>query len=321
MAKPKVLITRRWPEQAEAAMQEQFDVTLNHNDKPMSETELIQAMSTYDAICPCVTDRISANVLQASPAQVKMIGNYGVGFDHIDIPAAKAAGLVVSNTPGVLTDGTADLAMTLMLMLLRRGGEGERLVRGGQWQGWYPTHMMGRDITGKTLGIVGMGRIGQAMARKAHFGFDMQILYHNRSEVADADVLKAEYCAELDDLLARSDVVALHCPGGPATYRMMDAGRFACMKKSAFLINTSRGDVVDQDALIKVLQDGGIAGAGLDVYVGEPSVPEALLGMDNVVLLPHLGSATVETRTAMGLRVLANLQAFFAGKEPGDRIA
>lgn len=321
MAKPKVLITRRWPEQAEAAMQEQFDVTLNRNDRPMSETELIQAMSAYDAICPCVTDRISASVLQASPAQVKMIGNYGVGFDHIDIPAAKAAGLVVSNTPGVLTDGTADLAMTLMLMLMRRGGEGERLVRGGQWRGWYPTHMMGSDVTGKTLGIVGMGRIGQAMARKAHFGFDMKILYHTRNTVADADVLKAEYCAELDDLLARSDVVALHCPGGPATYRMMGAERFACMKKSAFLINTSRGDVVDQDALIRALQDGRIAGAGLDVYVGEPRVPEALLGMDNVVLLPHLGSATVETRTAMGLRVLANLQAFFAGKEPEDRIA
>lgn len=321
MSKPKVLITRRWPDAAEEAMKTQFDVTLNESDSPMSEADLMAAMQSHDALCPCVTDRLNARVLGAASPRVRIIGNYGVGYDHIDVKAARAAGLVVTNTPEVLTEGTADLAMTLMLMLARRGGEGERLVRAGQWRGWYPTHMMGVDITGKTLGIIGMGRIGLAMARKAHHGFGMKILYHNRRRVEGAESLDATYFEDLEDLLDKADFLALHCPSSPDTRHLINAERLAMMKPSARLINTSRGDVIDQDALIQALRDGRIAGAGLDVYEGEPRVPEALLDMDNVVLLPHLGSATVETRTAMGLRVVNNLQAFFGGQEPGDRVA
>lgn len=321
MPKPKVLITRRWPDAAEKAMQARFDVTFNEQDAPLSEAELISAMQTHDALCPCVTDRISASVLGADSARVKIIGNYGVGIDHIDVKAAKAAGLVVTNTPEVLTEGTADLAMTLMLMLARRAGEGERLVRAGLWQGWYPTHMMGVDITGKSLAIIGMGRIGMAMARKAYHGFGMKILYHNRREVAEASELDAEYFSDLEDMLGLADFVALHCPSSPDTKHLINSTRLKMMKSSARLINTSRGDVVDQDALIQALKDGQIAGAGLDVYEGEPRVPEALLGMENVVLLPHLGSAAVETRSAMGLRVVNNLRAFFEGNEPEDRVA
>lgn len=321
MPKPKVLITRRWPEAAEKAMQAHFDVTLNEHDTPMSEADLVTVMQTHDALCPCVTDRISSRVLGADSARVKIIGNYGVGFDHIDVKAAKAASLVVTNTPEVLTEGTADLAMTLMLMLARRAGEGERLVRAGRWQGWYPTHMMGVDITGKSLAIVGMGRIGLAMARKAHHGFNMKILYHNRREVAEAGELDAEYFSDLEDMLGTADFVALHCPSSPDTKHLINSARLRMMKSSARLINTSRGDVVDQDALIQALQGGQIAGAGLDVYEGEPNVPAALLDMENVVLLPHLGSATVETRSAMGMRVVNNLQAFFEGSEPEDRVA
>ena len=321
IAKPKVLITRRWPEAAERAMQRYFDVTLNETDTPFTEAELVSAMQHYDALCPCVTDKINSTVLNAASPQVKVIGNYGVGFDHIDVQAAKTAGLVVTNTPEVLTEGTADLAMTLMMMLARRAGEGERLVRAGQWQGWYPTHMMGAEVTGKTLAIIGMGRIGLAMARKAHHGFGMKILYHNRREVADTKSLDAEYFSDLEDMLGLADFVALHCPSSPDTKHLINSARLGMMKSSARLINTSRGDVIDQDALIQALQTGQIAGAGLDVYEGEPRVPEALLGMENVVLLPHLGSATVETRSAMGLRVVNNLRSFFAGQEPEDRVA
>lgn len=321
MPKPKVLITRRWPEAAEKAMQAHFDVTLNEHDKPMSEADLVTAMQTHDALCPCVTDRISAGVLGADSPRVKIIGNYGVGFDHIDVKAAQAAGLVVTNTPEVLTEGTADLAMTLMLMLARRAGEGERLVRAGRWQGWYPTHMMGVDITGKSLAIIGMGRIGMAMARKAHHGFGMKILYHNRREVPEASELGADYFSDLEDMLGLADFVALHCPSSPDTKHLINSTRLGMMKSSARLINTSRGDVIDSDALIQALQEGQIAGAALDVYEGEPSVPEALLGMENVVLLPHLGSAAVETRSAMGMRVVNNLRTFFGGSEPEDRVA
>lgn len=320
MSRPKVLITRRWPEQAEQAMAGHFELTLNENDQPMSEAELVAAMAEYDAICPCVTDKITANILQAASPRVKIIGNYGVGFDHIDINAAKAAGLAVTNTPGVLTDATADLAMTLMQMIARRGGEGERLVRKKQWGGWYPTQLMGGMITGKTLGIIGMGRIGLAMAERAHRGFGMKILYHNRRQVSGAADLNAEYFEDLEELLPRADFVALHCPSVPETRHLMNAARFALMKPSAYLVNTARGDVVDEAALIQALENGEIAGAGLDVYEQEPKVPEALLNMDNVVLLPHLGSATVETRTAMGLKVLENLRGWFEGGAPPDRL-
>jgi lactate dehydrogenase-like 2-hydroxyacid dehydrogenase len=323
MAKPKVIITRRWPQGAEQAMQKHFDVTLNENDVPMTTTQLQDALRNYDAVCPTVSDKINAEVLDIDGIQAKILGNYGVGFNHIDLDAAKKRGLVVTNTPEVLTECTADLAMTLLFMIARRAGEGERHVRNREWTGWRPTHMMGTRITGKILGLIGMGRIARAMARKAHFGFGMQILFHDPyPPPADvAKTLDAKQCDSIEDVLRQADFVSLHCPGGKETYHLINEERLALMKPGAFLVNSARGDVIDQKALIAALQKGTIAGAALDVYEGEPNVPAELLGMDNVVLLPHLGSATLETRIAMGMRVLENLVPFFDGKEPGDRVA
>ena len=251
-----------------------------------------------------------------------MIGNYGVGFNHIDLKTAARRGLVVTNTPEVLTDCTADTAMTLMLMVARRAGEGERQVRDSAWTGWRPTHMMGTKVTGKTLGLIGFGRIARAMAHRAHFGFGMRIIFSDpcppSAEICNA--LGASACATVEDVLRGADFVALHCPGGEATRHLMNAARLSLMKPGAFLINTARGDVVDQQALVEALVSGRLAGAGLDVYDGEPQVPEALKTLDNVVLLPHLGSATLETRVAMGMRVIDNLEAFFAGQPPRDRV-
>jgi lactate dehydrogenase-like 2-hydroxyacid dehydrogenase len=252
-----------------------------------------------------------------------MLGSYGVGFNHIDLEAAKKRKLVVSNTPEVLTDCTADLAMTLLLMIARRTGEGERHVRGGHWTGWRPTHMMGTKVTGKTLGLIGMGRIARAMAHKAHHGFGMKIIF-NDPFPPPAEVVKslsAESRPTIEDVLREADFVSLHCPGGKETHHLINAGRLQLMKPSAFLVNSARGDVVDQHALIDALKKHTIAGAALDVYEGEPAVPEELKHMENVVVLPHLGSASMETRVAMGMRVLENLKAFFAGKEPRDRVA
>lgn len=320
MSKPRVLITRRWPEAVERAMVASFDVTLNKDDTPLTAEELQRALQEYDAICPCVTDSMPGELFTADSIITRIIGNYGVGFNHIAVEEARSKEIVVTNTPDVLTDATADLAMTLMLMLARRAGEGERQLRAGQWHGWYPTHLMGTMVTGKTLGIVGMGRIGQAMAEKAHFGFGMRILYHNRKPIHDARRMQAEYCTELTWLMSKADFVAVHCPSSPLTRHMINEKTLAYMRPEAFLINTSRGDVVEEKALIKFLKKGLIAGAGLDVYDREPQVPEELLAMDNVVLLPHLGSATEETRVAMGMRVLGNLNAFFNGEDPPDKL-
>lgn len=322
MSKPRILITRRWPEDVEQAMQTDFDVTLNTDDHPLSQDALRQALQDYDALCPCVTDSLPASLFDDGDLRTRLIGNYGVGFNHIDVEAARARGITVTNTPDVLTDATADLAMTLMLMLARRAGEGERQLRAGGWTGWYPTHLMGTQVTGKTLGIVGMGRIGQAMAEKAHYGFGMRILYHNRKPIPDADArrLQAEYCTELTWLMSKSDFVAIHCPSSPLTRHMINEKTLAYMRPDAFLINTSRGDVVEEQALVKFLKKGLIAGAGLDVFEQEPTVPDELKAMENVVLLPHLGSATLETRVAMGMRVLGNLNAFFNGEDPPDAL-
>jgi lactate dehydrogenase-like 2-hydroxyacid dehydrogenase len=316
----KVLITRQWPEQVIEAMQQSFDITCRNT--ALSKQEWQQALQDYDVICPCVADRVAADIYPSSNLRTSIIANYGVGYNHIDIDAAKAHGLTVTNTPEVLTHATADLAMTLLLMLARRAGEGERQLRAGKWSGWYPTHMMGTMVTGATLGIIGMGRIGQAMASKAHYGFGMKILYHNRRPVTDSNVvaLGAEFYEDLEAMLGQCDFVALHCPSGPATYHLMNAERLAQMQPHACLINTSRGDVVDEAALIHALQAKQIAGAGLDVFEHEPTVPTALKQMENVVLLPHLGSATVQTRVAMGMRVLRNLDAYFSGKEVPDRV-
>lgn len=317
---PRILVTREWPAAVEQALQSRFDVTLQRT--PLDVQQWRQALQEYDAICPCVADRVSADIFSGGKPRTRLLANYGVGYNHIDLGAAKAQGIVVSNTPDVLTDATADLAMTLMLMLARRAGEGERQLRRGEWQGWYPTHMMGTMVTGATLGIIGMGRIGLAMAAKAHHGFGMKILYHNRNRVNDPAVaqMQAEHCADMTDLLKRADFVALHCRGGPDTRHLLDAERLALMQPHAFLINTSRGDVVDEAALIEALKTGRIAGAGLDVFEKEPVVPAELRALENVVLLPHLGSATLETRTAMGMRVLKNLDAFFAGQDVPDRV-
>ena len=322
MRKPKVILTRRWPAPVEARLREDFDVTLNASDEPLDVATLQAALREADALCPTVSDRIDAEVLDIEGIRARVIGNYGVGFNHIDLEVATQRGLVVTNTPDVLTDCTADAAMTLMLMVARRAGEGERHVRRGEWTGWRPTQMMGAKVTGRTLGLVGFGRIARAMAHRAHFGFGMRIVFNDPSPppVAICNALGATACASVEEVLQIADFVALHCPGGQSTRHLMNAQRLALMKPGAFLINTARGDVVDQDALVSALAAGRLAGAGLDVYESEPAVPDALKALENVVLLPHLGSATLQTRVAMGLRVIENLEAFFAGKSPRDRV-
>ena len=322
MSKPKVIITRKWPEAAEARARELFDVKLNSDDHPMSVAELQEALKTADAVCPTVSDKVSAEVLSAAPLRCKILGNFGVGFNHIDLKAAQERGLLVTNTPEVLTDCTADIAMTLMLMVARRAGEGERHVRTKAWTGWRPTHMIGTKVTGKTLGLIGMGRIARAMAQKAHHGFGMKIIFTDPYPPPPEVVkdLQAESRSTMEDVLQEADFVSLHCPGGDETRHLINSERLAMMKSSAFIINTARGDVIDPAALIAALRQGKIAGAGLDVYEGEPRVQEEFLTMENVVLFPHLGSASMETRVAMGMRALDNVQAFFAGKPPRDRI-
>jgi lactate dehydrogenase-like 2-hydroxyacid dehydrogenase len=322
MSKPKLLLTRRWPREVEHYLSQRYEVTLNEPDTPLDPSALRAALASYDAICPTVTDKLNAEVLQAAAGgRLKVLGNYGVGVSHIDLEACRRLGVVVTNTPDVLTDATAEIAIALMLMVARRAGEGERQVREHRWEGWAPTRMIGAAVTGKTLGLVGFGRIGQATARKARHGFGMRVLYYSRKR-APADIESAtggEHCG-LEDLLESADFVSLHCPGGAETRHLLNAARLGHMKPSAFLINTARGEVVDEAALAVALRTGALAGAGLDVYEHEPRVPEAFLGLENVVLLPHLGSATLETRVAMGMRVAENLDRFFAGLEPGDRV-
>jgi glyoxylate reductase len=322
MERPKILLTRRWPEAIEAKLHERYDVTLNEGDRPMSPEDIRTAMLTHDAVLPTVTDTINKDALNAPNARCKILANYGVGFSHICAESAKSLGLVVTNTPDVLSDCTADIAMTLMLMVARRAGDGEREVRKGAWSGWRPTHMIGRKVTGKTLGIIGFGRIGQEMARRAHFGFGMKVLVQSRSKVPDEvlGVTKATQVDSLEALLPQCDFVSLHCPGGAANRHMINAERLALMKPSAYLINTSRGEIINEHALIQALSFGTIGGAGLDVFDGEPRISPALMDCDNLVMLPHLGSASQETREAMGERVMANLEDFFSGNPPRDRV-
>ncbi len=322
MTRPKILLTRPWPEQAQAYMQAHYDATVNETGKGLTKEELKAAMRDYDALCPAVTDRLDAEVLSVPDARVKMIGNFGVGFEHIDLAAAKAAGIVVSNTPDVLTEATADIALMLMLMASRRAGEGERQVRAGQWKGWGATALMGQSLQGKTLGLVGFGRIAQATARKARAALDMRIVYHSRSRVSpDIEAThEAVYVETLSELAESCDVLSLHIPGGPETHHLIDADLLQCMKPTAILINTARGSVLDEAALAAALTGKTIWAAGLDVYAREPIVDEALLPLENAVLLPHLGSATVETRNAMGMRAAANVDQFFAGEAVRDRL-
>jgi len=324
VSKPKVILTRKWPEAAEAKAKELFDVVINKDDHKMSIEELKEAMRNADALCPTVSDfQIDSEILNVENRNCKIVANFGVGFNNIDTEAAKKAGVIVTNTPDVLTDCTADIAMVLLLSVARRIGEGERLVRNKEWSGWCPTHMLSTKVTGKKLGFIGFGRIAQAVAQKAHFGFGMELSFYDPYPPSDEIIKKfsAKKFDTLEEVLGDSDFITLHCPGGGSNINLMNKDRFALMKESAFLINTARGDVVDEAALVQALKDDVIAGAGLDVYAKEPTVTEELLSMNNVVLIPHLGSATTETRVAMGLRSLANVKAFFDGKEPGDRVA
>lgn len=322
MNKPKVFITRKWPESVEAKLSQRYDVTLNTDDRPLNAEELKTVLQNYDAVCPTVCDALPAEVINTAGKRCKILANFGVGYNHIDIIAAREQGLSISNTPGVLTHSTADLAMTLLLMSARRAVEGDRLIRNKQWQGWCPTHMLSSNVTGATLGLIGFGRIAQAMARKAHHGFDMQILYFKPSPADEyvIDDLQAKRCETIEELLQQSDFVSLHCPGGIDTRHLINANTLKHMQSTSYLINTARGDVVDTKALIEALKSKQIAGAGLDVYEAEPHVPDELLNLDNVALLPHLGSATLSTRTAMGEKVLNNLEAFFSGKPLPDLV-
>lgn len=321
MNKPRILLTRRWTSSVEDYLASRYDLTRNLDDVPLTTAQLEAAMRDYDAVCPTVSDAIGAAVIETPNRRAKILGNFGVGFNHIAIDAAKRAGVVVTNTPDVLTDTTADLAVLLMLMAARRAGEGERELRAGRWIGWRPTHLLGQDLGGRTMGLVGFGRIAQATARKAHHGFGMRILYHSRrrADLAVEKECNAEYVADLDALLPRSDVVSLHCPGGAETFHLIDARRLALLRPGAILVNTARGPVVDEVALVEALRRGQLS-AGLDVYEQEPRLAAGLAELENVVLLPHLGSATEQTRTAMGMRVANNLDRFFAGEMPLDRV-
>ena len=309
----RVWICRPMPEAVAARAAKLFDVEIRDSNAPLAAEEMRRALTDFDAVVPTLGDQFSAAVFADVPdPRCRLLANFGVGYNHIDAGAAKAAGVQVTNTPGAVTDATADIAMTLMLMSARRAGEGERLVRNGLWQGWHPTQMLGLHVTGKTVGIVGMGRIGQAIARRCHFGFGMDVAYVSRSP-KDLE-FPATACASLTDLAAQVDVLMIAVPGSPATHHLIGADVFAAMRPGAHLVNISRGDVVDEAALISALQSGQIAGAGLDVYEFEPAVPQALRDLQQVTLLPHLGTAALEVRTAMGHMALDNVAAFAAGQ-------
>ena len=321
--RPRVLLSRRWPAPVEALLAQDYELMRNADDRPMNAAAMRQALRKADAFCPTVTDRVDADVLGASSCRARILANYGVGYEHIDLAAARRAGIVVTNTPDVLTDCTADLALALILAASRGVARGDHSIRAGKWTGWSPAAIYGNRVSGKTLGVVGFGRIGQAVAQRAWHGFRMKVLvYTPRPPSAQqARSLGVEICADLDALLAGSDFVSLHCPVMPETVNMIGPQQLERMRPGAILVNTARGALVDEKALVDALRRGRIAGAGLDVYAREPRVPRALREMEQVVLLPHLGSATVETRKAMGLRVKRNLDCFFAGEEPPDRVA
>jgi lactate dehydrogenase-like 2-hydroxyacid dehydrogenase len=320
--KPKVIVTRTIPAACEEEARRRFDATLNATDTALTPEQLQEALRQADGLLPTVTDKLTAEVLGVEPRRARIIANFGVGFNNIDVEAAGRLGLRVTNTPDVLTDDTADIAMSLLLMVARRLGEGDRHVRGKAWTGWRPTHMLGAKVSGKTLGLIGFGRIAKAVARRAHHGFGMKILYTDPfpPKPEDARALGAEARPSIEDVLGEADFVSLHCPASPETRHLMNAERFKRMQPHAFLVNTARGDVVDEAALVAALRAKTIAGAGLDVYEREPAVPAELLTMENVVLLPHLGSATLETRVAMGMRAIENLTLFFAGQPVRDRV-
>jgi len=319
--KPLVIVTRRLPDVIETRMMELFNTRLNDDDKPMTQAQLIEAVKTADVLVPTVTDRIDAGVIAQVGANLRLIASFGTGVDHIDLKSTRERGINVTNTPGVLTEDTADMTMALVLAVPRRLTEGERLVRSGDWTGWSPTSMLGHRIWGKRLGIIGMGRIGQAVARRAR-GFGLSIHYHNRRRVHDdiENELEATYWESLDQMLSRMDIISVNCPHTPATYHLLSARRLKLLQPHAYIVNTSRGEVIDENALTRMLESREIAGAGLDVYEHEPAINPKLVALENVVLLPHMGSATIEGRIAMGEKVIINIKTFADGHTPPDRV-
>ena len=319
--KPLVIVTRKLPDAVETRMRELFDARLNVDDAPMSETQLVDAVRRCDVLVPTVTDRIDARLLEQAGPQLKLIANFGNGVDHIDVRIAIGRGLTVTNTPGVLTEDTADMTMALILAVPRRLVEAANVMHAGKFKGWTPTWMLGHRLRGKRLGIVGMGRIGQAVALRAK-SFGLQIHYHNRKPVAAAieQELEATYWESLDQMLARMDIVSINCPHTPATYHLLSARRLKLLKPSAYIVNTARGEIIDEPVLAQMLEDGQIAGAGLDVYEHEPAADPRLLKMPNVVLLPHTASATVEGRIEAGEKVIVNIRSFVDGHKPPDRV-
>ena len=319
--RPVVIVTRKLPDAIETRMMELFRVRLNLDDSPMAKADLIAAMGEAEALVPTVTDRIDREVIEQAGPQLRLIASFGTGVDHIDLTAAKERGITVTNTPGVLTEDTADMTMALVLATARRLAEGVELVRRGDWTGWSPTGMLGARLSGKRLGIVGMGRIGSALARRAR-GFNLSIHYHNRRRARPEleDELEATYWDSLDQMLARMDIVSINCPHTPATYHLLSARRLALLRRDAILVNTARGEVVDEACLVKMLERGDLAGVGLDVYEHEPAINPKLLTLPNAVLLPHMGSATMEGRLDMGEKVIINIRVFFDGHSPPDRV-
>jgi glyoxylate reductase len=319
--KPKVIVTRKLPDPVETRMRELFDTELNLTDTPLTRAQLEDAVARADVLAPTITDHLDAELLARAGPKLKLIANYGAGVDHIDVPAAIAKGITVTNTPGVLTEDTADLTMALMMAVSRRIVEGANVAQAGGYQGWAPTWMMGHRITGKRLGIIGMGRIGQAVARRAR-AFGLQIHYHNRKPVSSriAEELEATYWESLDQMLARMDIITVHSPHTPATYHLLSARRLKLLQPHAILVNTARGEIIDETALGDLLREGAIAGAGLDVFEHEPAINPKLLGLPNAVLLPHLGSATIEGRIDMGEKVIINIRTWMDGHKPPDRV-
>ena len=319
--KPVVIVTRKLPDVIETRMMELFDTRLNDDDHPLPREELVEAVRTADILVPTLTDRIDKGVLAQAGDSLRLIANFGTGVDHIDLAAARERGITVTNTPGVLTEDTADMTMALILDVIRRVSQGERLIRNGMWSGWSPTHMLGHRLWGKRLGIVGMGRIGSAVARRAR-GFGLSIHYHNRRRLPDyAELeLEATWWESLDQMLARMDIVSVNCPHTPATFHLLSARRLKLLKPTSVIVNTSRGEVIDEQAMIRMLKANQIAGAGLDVFEHEPAVSPMLVALENVVLLPHMGSATIEGRIDMGEKVLINIKTFADGHKPPDRV-
>ncbi|NMM44800.1 D-glycerate dehydrogenase [Rhodospirillaceae bacterium KN72] len=319
--KPKVIVTRKLPDIIETRMMELFDCELNLADDAFTRDQMLDAVKRAEILVPTVTDRIDRDIINAAGENLKMIASFGTGVDHLDFPATRKKGIIVTNTPDVLTEDTADMTMALILAVPRRLVEGEQLVRDGKWTGWSPTGMLGHRIWGKRLGIIGMGRIGTAVARRAK-GFGLSVHYHNRNRVPEEveKDLEATFWSSLDQMIAHMDILSINCPHTPATYHLLNSRRLGLMKSHAYIVNTSRGEVIDEAALVKSLSQNQIAGAGLDVYEKEPEINPKLIKLSNVVLLPHMGSATIEGRIAMGERVIINIKTWVDGHNPPDRV-